>query len=88
MDSDLLPIGLGILPCLGILLLMFGSFALFMKRLSHEEPEQYSDEDAVAAFFALIASVVFLTVSSAILVGAILVNVMNSVLNGQPIRWF
>lgn len=59
-----------------------------MKRLSHEKPEQYSDEDAVAAFFALIASVVFLTVSSAILVGAILVNVMNSILNGQPIRWF
>lgn len=88
MDSDLLPIGLGILPCLGILLLMFGSFALFMKRLSHEKPEQYSDDDAVAAFFALIAIVVFLIVSLVFLVGAILVNIMNSILNGQPIQWF
>ena len=88
MDSDLLPIGLGILPCLGILLLMFGSFALFMKRLSKVEPNQYSDDDAVAAFFALIAIVVLLVVASAFLVGAILVNVMNSVLNGQPIHWY
>lgn len=79
---------LGILPCLGILLLLFGLFFIFIKWLSHDKPEQYSDDDAVAAFVALISSIVFLLVASAFLVGAILVNIMNSTLNGQPIHWF
>lgn len=90
--SAQLPIELGILPCLGILLLLFGLFFLFVKCLSRDlspdKPEQYSDDDAVVAFVALISSIVFLLVASAFLVGAILVNIMNSTLNGQPIHWF
>ena len=81
-------IELGILPCLGILLLLFGLFILFVKCLSHDKPEQYSDEDAVAAFFALISGIAFLIVSSAFLVGAILNNLLISMLNGRPIHWF
>ncbi len=34
---------LGILPCLGILLLLFGLFFIFIKWLSHDKPEEYSD---------------------------------------------
>lgn len=81
-------IELGILPCLGILLLLFGLFILFVKCLSQDKPEQYSDGDAVAAFFALISDIAFLIVSSAFLVGAILNNLLISMLNGRPIHWF
>lgn len=88
MDSEQLLIELGILPCLGILLLLFGLFFLFLKRLSCSKPEQYSDDDAVAAFFALISGIAFLIVSSAFLVGAILNNLLISMLNGRPIHWF
>lgn len=87
-----LPIELGILPCLGILLLLFGLFFIFVKCLSRDyapdKLEQYSDDDAIAAFVALISSIALLLVASAFLVGAILINIMNSVLNGQPIHWF
>lgn len=81
-------IELGILPCLGILLLLFGLIILFVKCLSHDKPEQYSDGDAVAAFFALISSIALLLVSSAFLVGAILNSILISALSGQPIHWF
>lgn len=88
MDLEQTLIELGILPCLGILLLLFGLFFLIMRCLSRSKPEQYSDEDAVAAFFALISGIAFLTVSSAFLVGAILNNLLVSMLSGQPIHWF
>ena len=81
-------IELGILPCLGILLLLFGLFILFVKCLSYDKPEQYSDGDAVAAFFALISSIALLLVSSAFLVGAILNSILISALSGQPIHRF
>ena len=89
-NNDLMtpPIELGILPCLGILLLLFGLFFIFLKCLSHDKPEQYSDDEAVGALIALISSIVFLLIASACLVGAILINIMNSTLNGQPILWF
>ena len=77
---------------LGILLLLFGLFFLFVKCLSRDlspdKPEQYSDDDAVAAFVALISSIVFLLIASAFLVGAILNSILNSGLTGQPIHWF
>lgn len=88
MDLEQLLIELGILPCLSILVSLFGLFFIFVKCLSRSKPEQYSDEDAVAAFFGLIFGVVFLTVSSAFLVGAILNNLLVSMLNGRPIHWF
>ena len=89
-DNDLMPLllELGILPCLGIALLLFGLFFLFVKCLSHDKPEEYSDGKAVAALFALISSIAILLVASAFLVGAILNNLLISTLNGQPIHWF
>lgn len=89
-DNDLMPLllELGILPCLGITLLLFGLFFLFVKCLSHDKPEQYSDDEAVAALVVIISSIVFLLIASAFLVGAILNSILNSGLTGQPIHWF
>ena len=89
-NNDLMTflIELGVLPCLGITLLLFGLFFLFVKCLSHDKPEEYSDGKAVAALFALISSIAILLVASAFLVGAILNNLLISTLNGQPIHWF
>lgn len=89
-NNDLMAflIELGILPCLGIALLMFGLFFLFVKCLSHDKPEEYSDGEAVAALFALISSIAILLVASAFLVGAILNSILISTLNEQPIHWF
>lgn len=81
-------IELGILPCLGILLLLFGLFFILIKCLSHDKPEEYSDDEAVFALFIIIFSIVFLLVASAFLVGAILNNILISSLNGQPLHWF
>lgn len=81
-------IELGVLPCLGIALLLFGLFFLFVKCLSHDKPEQYSDGEAVAALFALISSIAVLLIASAFLVGAILNNLLINTLTGQPIHWF
>ena len=81
-------IKLGILPCLGTLLLLFGLFFLFVKWLNRDDIEQYSDDEKTAGFFVLISSIVFLLIASTFLVGAILVNIMNSSLSGQPIHWF
>ena len=79
---------LGILPCLGILLLLFGLFFIFLKYLSHAKLEQYSNDEVIAALVALLLSDVVLIVASAFLVGAILNNLLISMLNGQPIHWF
>ena len=79
---------LGILPCLGIMLLLFGLFFIFIKWLSHDKPEEYSDDEAVAALVVIISSIVFLLIASAFLVGAILNNLLISMLNGKPIHWF
>lgn len=79
---------LGILPYLGILLLLFGLFFIFIKWLSHDKPEEYSDDEAVAALFVILFSIAFLLIASAFLVGAILNNLLISTLNGQPIHWF
>lgn len=86
--SAQLPIELGILPCLGILLLLFGLFFIFIKWLSHDKPEEYSDDEAVAALFVILFSIAFLLVASAFLVGAILNSILNSGLTEQPIHWF
>lgn len=89
-NNDLITflIKLGILPCLGITLLLFGLFFLFVKCLSHDKPEEYSDDEAVAAVVALLSGITFLLVASAFLVSAILNNILISTLNGQPIHWF
>ena len=89
-ENDLMPllIELGILPCLGILLLLFGLFCIFIKCLSHDEPEEYSDDEVVATLFAILFGIVFMFIASAFLVGAILNSILISVLNGQPIHWF
>lgn len=79
---------LGILPCLGIMLLLFGLFFILIKCLSHDKPEEYSDDEAVAAVVVIISSIIFLLIASAFLVGAILNNLLISTLNGQPIHWF
>ena len=79
---------LGILPCLGILLLLFGLFFILIKWLSHDKPEEYSDDEAVFALFIILFSIAFLLVASAFLVGAILNSILNSGLTGQPIHWF
>lgn len=79
---------LGILPCLGILLLLFGLFFILIKWLSHDKPEEYSDDEAVFALFIILFSIVFLLIASAFLVGAILNSILNSGLTGQPIHWF
>jgi hypothetical protein len=79
---------LGILPCLGILLLLFGLFFIFIKWLSHDKPEEYSDDEAVAALFVILFSIAFLLIASAFLVGAILNSILNSGLTEQPIHWF
>lgn len=89
-ENDLMPllIKLGILPCLGLMLLLFGLFFILIKCLSHDKPEEYSDDEAVAALVVIISSIVFLLIASAFLVGAILNSILNSGLNGQPIHWF
>lgn len=89
-NNDLMAflIELGVLPCLGITLLLFGLFFIFIKCLSHDKPEEYSDDETDAAVVALLSSIPFLLVASAFLVGAILNNILISVLNGQPIHWF
>lgn len=79
---------LGILPCLGILLLLFGLFFILIKWLSHDKPEEYSDDKAVFALFIILFSIAFLLVASAFLVGAILNSILNRGLTGQPIHWF
>lgn len=81
-------IELGILPCLGIMLLLFGLFFILIKCLSHDKPKEYSDDEAVAALVGIISSIVFLLIASAFLVGAILTSILNSGLTGQPIHWF
>lgn len=68
--------------------MLFGLFFILIKLLSHDKPEEYSDDEAVAALFALISSIAILLVSSAFLVGAILNSILISTLNGQPIHWF
>lgn len=89
-NNDLMTflIELGVLPCLGIALLLFGLFFMFVKCLSYDKPKEYSDGEAVAALFASISSIAILLVASAFLVGAILNNILISTLNGQPIHWF
>ena len=89
-ENDLMPllIELGILPCLGILLLMFGLFFIFLKYLSHAKLEQYSNDEVIASLGALLLSNVVLIVASAFLVGAILNNLLISMLSGQPIHWY
>ena len=89
-DNNLMTflIELGVLPCLGIALLLFGLFFMFVKCLSYDKPEKYSDDEAVATLFASISIIAILLVASAFLVGAILNNILISTLNGQPIHWF
>lgn len=79
---------LGILPCLGILLLLFGLFFILIKSLSHDKPEEYSDDEAVFALFIILFSIAFLLVASAFLVGAILNDILGSALTGQPLHWY
>lgn len=89
-DNNLMTflMNLGILPCLGILLLLFGLFFILIKCLSHDKPEEYSDDEAVFALFIILFSIAFLLVASAFLVGAILNNILGSTLTGQPIHWY
>ena len=89
-DNDLMPllIELGILPCLGILLLIVGLFCIIVKLIGREKPERHTDDDALFAIFTLLSSTILLVVGIGFLAGAILINLMNSALNGQPIHWF
>lgn len=88
-DNDLMPllIELGILPCLGILLLIVGLFYIIVHLIAREKPERHTD-DALFAIFTLLSSTILLVVGVGFLAGAILINLMNSALNGQPIHWF
>lgn len=88
-DNDLMPllIELGILPCLGILLLIVGLFYIIVHLIAREKPERHTD-DAFFVIFTLLSSTILLVVDVGFLAGAILINLMNSALNGQPIHWF
>ena len=88
-ENDLMPllIELGILPCLGILLLIVGLFYIIVNLIGREKPERHTD-DAFFAIFTLLSSTILLVVGVGFLAGAILINLMNSALNGQPIHWF
>lgn len=89
-NNDLMTtlIELGILPCLGIALLLFGLFVMLLKCIAHDKPERYSDEEKTAILFVLLSSIAFLLVASAFLIGAILNNILISTLTGQPIHWY
>lgn len=89
-DNDLMPllIELGILPCLGILLLIVGLFYIIVHFIGREKPERHTDDDAFFAILTLLSSTILLVVGVDFLAGAILINLMNSALNGQPIHWF
>ena len=89
-DNDLMPllIELGILQCLGIFLLIVGLFYIIVNLIGSEKPEQHTDDDAFFAIFTFLSSTILLVVGIGFLAGAILINLMNSALTGQPIHWF
>lgn len=89
-DNDLMPllIELGILPCLGILLLMLSLFYILVKYVGREKPEPYTDDDAIFDLFILVSITIILFVSATFLVGAIANNLLISMLSGQPIHWY
>lgn len=89
-DNDLMPllIELGILPCLRLILLIVGPFCIIVKLIGREKPERHTDDDAFFAIFTFLSSTILLVVGIGFLAGAILINLMNSALNGQPIHWF
>lgn len=89
-DNDLMPllIELGILPCLGILLLIVGLFYIIMNYIGREKPEPYTDDDAICDLLILVSSNIMLVVCVAFFTGAILISIMNSALTGQPLHWF
>lgn len=89
-DNDLMPllIELGILPCLGLILLIVGLFYIIVNYIGREKPESHTDDDAFFAIFVFLSSTILLVVGIGFLAGAILINLMNSALNGQPILWY
>ena len=89
-ENDLMPllIELGILPCLGLILLIVGLFYIIVNYVDREKPEPYTDDDAIFGLFILITSIIMLVVSAALLVGAIVNNLLISMLSGQPIHWY
>lgn len=89
-ENDLMPllIELGILPCLGLMLLIVGLFCIFVKYIGREKPGPHKDEDAGFDLLLLLFGTIMLVVGIAYLAGAILLSLLNSGLNGQPINWY
>lgn len=89
-DNDLIPllIELGILPCLGLILLIVGLFYIIINLIGREKPERRTEDEALFGLLALLSSTILLVVGVGFLAGAILINLMNSALNGQPLHWF
>lgn len=89
-DNDLMPllIELGILPGLGLMLLIVGLFYILVNYIGSEKPGPHKDEDAGFDLFLLLLGTIMLVVGIAYLAGAILISLLNSGLNGQPIHWY
>lgn len=89
-DNDLMPllIELGILPCLGLMLLIVGLFYIIVRYIGRKKSEPYTDDEAICDFLALVSSTIMLVVGIGFLAGAILLSLLNSGLNGQPIHWY
>lgn len=89
-DNDLMPLllELGILPCLGLMLLIIDLFHIVVKHVGREKSEPYTDDEAICDFLALISSTIMLVAGIAFFTGAILISIMNSALTGQPLHWF
>lgn len=89
-DNDLMPLllELGILPCLGLMLLIVGLFYIVVKHIGREKSEPYTDDEAICDFLAFISSTIMFVAGIAFLAGAILINILNSGLTRQPIHWF
>lgn len=89
-DNDLMPllIELGILPCLGLMLLIVGLFYILVNYIGREKPGPYKDEDAGFDLLLLLLGTIMLVVGIGFFAGAILLSLLNSGLNGQPIHWY
>lgn len=89
-ENDLMPllIELGILPCLGLMLLIVGLFYILVNYIGREKPGPREDEDAGFDLLLLLLGTIMLVVGIAYLAGAILLSLLNSGLNGQPLHWY
>lgn len=89
-DNDLIPllIELGILPCLGLMLLIVGLFYILVNYIGREKPGPHTDDDVGFDLLLLLLGTIMLVVGIGFLAGAILLSLLNSGLNGQPIHWY